>query len=135
MRLVGCRAFLVKGARGFTLLESLIAITILALILVPIYGKFSDGVVAINRSDETAYGVLYGQSYLASVGNLYHLEIGRHIVNEDNGYEVEIVISEGTILSKAKDNSRFSLFDVHVVVNHDARKIAELRSLKAKLLP
>ncbi|MEQ8286944.1 type II secretion system protein [Thalassospira sp.] len=133
--LVCFREFGVKGVRGFTLLESLIAITILALALVPIYGKFSDGVMAIYRSEEAAYGALYAQSYLASVGSLYSLENGRHIVHEDNGYEVDIHISDGASSREVNDNRRFSLFDVHVVVKLDARTVAELRGLKAKVLP
>jgi len=63
-------------ARGFTLLEVLVAFTILGIAMVGLFGAFSDGLVGGLRAREVSELILAGRSKIAEVGRSVALVSG-----------------------------------------------------------
>jgi general secretion pathway protein I len=75
-----------KPARGFTLLEVLIAFAIAALSLTALAQIFSNALGATERAGGTTQATLIAQSKLAQVGTTFPLEDSTQSGEEQNGF-------------------------------------------------
>ncbi len=64
------------GLRGFTLLEILVALSILAVALGAILQSFSSGLRSLGAAEAHALALMHARSQLATVGTLIPLEPG-----------------------------------------------------------
>jgi len=65
------------AARGFTLLEVMLAFVLLAIAMGTIVGMLSRGLNQVQRSENASEAALYGQSYLDQLGVLETLAPGQ----------------------------------------------------------
>lgn len=82
-----------RAARGFTLVETLAAFTILALVLATVHGAFSTGLGSAGRASRTAFAVDAARSLLAEVGVTQSLEPGESRVTLEDGWEGRIIVA------------------------------------------
>jgi general secretion pathway protein I len=80
--------------KGFTLLEVLIAFTILGFALTSLFGAFSTSVVGASRAEEITALTLAGHSKLAEVGRSIPLQPGEDRGELPNGSPWTLVISQ-----------------------------------------
>jgi len=73
------------GAAGFTLLEVLVAFTILALMLTVLLRIFSEGFRGMTAADVHAAAALHAQAALASVGTEIPLAVGEWTGEHEDG--------------------------------------------------
>ncbi|MFQ6017534.1 MAG: prepilin-type N-terminal cleavage/methylation domain-containing protein [Kiloniellaceae bacterium] len=71
---------------GFTLLEVLIAFTILAVALVALLQAFSSGFRGLGAAEANAIAVIHARSKIAEIGPLIPLEAGTHDGLFDDGF-------------------------------------------------
>ncbi len=84
-------------SKGFTLLEVLISVAILAVALTAIIQAFSQSFFSLNRSERYAIATLQAQSKLAEVGPIIPIEPGFHSGEFDNGFVWEVGIEEALL--------------------------------------
>ncbi|MGZ8995207.1 MAG: PulJ/GspJ family protein [Rhodospirillales bacterium] len=85
-----CRCRL--SPNGFTLLEVLVAFTILALMLTVLLRIFSDGFRGMTAADVHAAAALHAQAALASVGAEIPLAVGDWSGEHDDGFRWRVSI-------------------------------------------
>lgn len=66
-----------RGGRGFTLIEVLVAMTVLALALVPLLRIYSGGATGADTADHYVRASAVAESLLASAGSEYSLREGQ----------------------------------------------------------
>ncbi len=75
-----------RRARGFSLLEVLVALVIMALALGAILQLFASGANRVSMSDEYLRAALHARSRLNAVGALIPVEEGHHEGRFDDGF-------------------------------------------------
>ncbi len=122
-----------NGEQGFTLLETLIALTILAFSLAVIFQTLSSGIAGITRAERHGYAVLHAKSVMDRVGTTIALDEGRDVEYFDDGYQAEIVISSEEDPNRFSSQDVLNLYMVTVLVRWSAPHKGEyqLQSLKA----
>ncbi len=75
-------------ARGFTLIEVLVAFTIAALLLLPLLRSFSAGIASATRTDSYTEATLIAESTLESLGPGVALTDGGSIDRQEGQYHV-----------------------------------------------
>ncbi|MEM7169167.1 MAG: prepilin-type N-terminal cleavage/methylation domain-containing protein [Pseudomonadota bacterium] len=81
-------------SRGFTLLEVLVSVAILAVAMTAIMQSFSQGFFTLRKTEGYAIATLQAQSKLAEVGPLIPVAPGFHNGEYENGYEWQVDIQE-----------------------------------------
>ena len=74
-----------KRARGFTLLEVMLAFTILAVAMGLLLGMLSRGLGQVRQSQDETEATLYAQSLLDQVGVIDAVQAGQQVGEFDNG--------------------------------------------------
>ncbi|KLN58885.1 hypothetical protein WH96_20600 [Kiloniella spongiae] len=122
-----------NGEHGFTLLETLIALTILAFSLAVIFQTLSSGIAGITRAERHGYAVLYAKSVMDRVGTTIALTEGRDVEHFDDGYQAEIIISAEEDPNRFSSQDVLNLYMVRVLVRWSAphKGQYQLQSLKA----
>jgi general secretion pathway protein I len=80
-------------ARGFTLLEIIVAFTILAVALVSLLHAFGSGLRGLGAAQASAGAVMIARSKLEEVGLTIPLQEGESSGDTDQGYEWRVSIS------------------------------------------
>jgi general secretion pathway protein I len=75
-------------ARGFTLIEVLVAFTIAALLLLPLLRSFSTGIASATRTDGFTEATLIAESTLESIGPAVPLVDGGSSEQQEGAYRV-----------------------------------------------
>ncbi len=75
-------------ARGFTLIEVLVAFTIAALLLLPLLRSFSTGIASAARTDSYTEATLIAESTLESMGPGVPLVDGNQVDQQEGQYHV-----------------------------------------------
>ncbi len=81
-----------RACRGFSLLELLVAFTLLATLFGALLQIFSDGLHAARAGERTTRAVVIAQSRLATLGVEQPLRIGAASGALDNGYHWRITV-------------------------------------------
>lgn len=74
-----------RRARGFTLLEVMLAFTILAVAMGLLLGMLSRGLGQVRKSQDETEATLYAQSLLDQVGVVEAMQTGQKVGEFDNG--------------------------------------------------
>ncbi len=117
------------GGRGFTLLEALIAFTILAVALAALLLAFGAGVGGLARAEAYGAAALHARSKLEEVGRALPVELGIREGEFDDGYRWRVDI--GTYDGGEPDTStKAFLYTVNVSVGRDEAPLVTLRTLR-----
>ena len=116
---------------AFTLIEVLVAFTILALALGALLPAFSSGLAAQSRAEVHASTVLQAQSKLAEVGSVIELAPGTTagIFEDGTTWQVEIVPYSDAGLKEALPD-RLAAYRVMVTVAQDDHPVTMLTTLR-----
>ncbi len=104
-----------KAARGFSLLEVLVALVIMALALSAIMQLFASGANRVALSDEYLRAAMHARSQLAAVGSLVPVEEGHHEGRFEDGFDwaMDLIPMEPPAGMLRR---RLRAYQVHVVV-------------------
>lgn len=120
-----------RGAEGFTLLEVLIAFTILAVALTALVQAFSQGLRASTVAEDRATAVLLARSKLAEVGRSIPLEEGKRGGDYENGLGWQVTIgSPQEAELHLGDESHLRIYEVTVLIHRGEHSLFEVRSLR-----
>jgi general secretion pathway protein I len=127
-----------RGDAGFTLMEVLVAITILGMSLVLIFATFSQGLTALNVDRAYSKGVILAKSKMDEVDLLEELAEGREEGLSGGGYRWLREITENQESLEEPDERLTRLLRVRVVVSWSdgprQRRVA-LETLRLKVRP
>ena len=116
---------------GFTILEVLIAFTILGVAFVVLLQSFGTSFLALDRATEREPALMYAKSKLEEVGTLLPLEEGSYSgrFDESTTWVVHMrpISNEGDPLGPAQ---QVRLFEVGVEVASRRQKVVHLRTIK-----
>ncbi len=82
-----------RACRGFSLLEVLVAFTILAMLLGPLFQVFSGGLRAARSGDQYTRATVIAQSRLAALGVEQPLREGVSSGTDDDPYHWRVTVS------------------------------------------
>lgn len=117
--------------RGFTLLEVLVAFTILALMMTVLLRIFSEGFRKMSAADTYAVAALHAQSTLAGVGAEIPLGIGEWSGDFADGFRWSIRIEPYAETGLLTQPPTFAAYLIAVVVdNGHGKGRVELASLR-----
>lgn len=126
-----------KKQRGFSLLEMLIAFSILAVSLGILLKIFSSGITTAQVADDYTNAVQIASNLIAKTGVEKPLKIGEELGEENNLYHWRVRVSQKTFVSSELDlrDLPVQLFDVNVLIwwGDDARtdnRVLELNTVK-----
>ncbi len=120
-----------RSASGFTLLEILVAFTILAVVLTALIQAFSQGIRASTMAEERALAVLVARSKLAGVGSSIPLQESEQSGGLENGLGWRLIISspqDGEFGLGEGTNLR--AYEITLLIHHGERSIFEVRSFR-----
>ena len=83
-----------RACRGFSLLEVLVAFTILAMLLAALFQVFSAGLNAARAGDRFTRAAVIAQSRLAAVGMVESLQEGVSSGSTDDAYHWRVTVGE-----------------------------------------
>lgn len=123
-----------KGAaRGFTLLEVLIAFTILSLSLAVVMQAFSTGFASLERAKDQTVAMLQARSKLAELGQTVPLEPGEQGGELDDGATWRMVVEPAAVDEEREAFEGFgvlALYRVEVTVTKEKRATVTLVTLR-----
>lgn len=120
--------------RGFTLLEVLIAFTILAVSLAVVMQSFSTGFNSLEKAGDHAVATLQARSKLAELGQTISLEPGEQSGEFEDGSTWRMTVEPAAESEEAQEVEAFSvlvLFRVEVNVTKENRASVTLMTLRA----
>lgn len=118
------------GQRGFTLLEVLVAFTVLAIMMTVLLRIFSDGFRGMTAADAHTLATLHAQSALASVGGEIPLTPGDWTGVHDDGFRWRVEIEPYEELGMIVPPRAFVAYRIMVVVEGQRTGSATLSSLR-----
>lgn len=117
-----------RARRGFTLLEVLIAFTILAVAMVAVIQAFSTGLRGLSAAEETATAVMHARSKLDEVGVIIALEPGEFEGAFEDGFAWRTVIRPDPTTEELAPG--VSAYEVEVTVSRDEARRVRLQTLR-----
>ena len=127
------RAGRVRRRGGFTLLEVLIAFTILAVALVALLRAFSSGLRGLDAAEAGAAALQHARSKIEEVGTVIPLEAGEHGGEFEDGTRWSIVIrphEAGAGAGAAVETVALVPYEIEVTVSRERGGKVTLRSLR-----
>ena len=104
-----------NACRGFTLLEVLVALTLLSISLVAIFELFSADLRGIAKSDDYSHAVIMAESKMREILDNNALSERTWTESTDDGYRIDAVVS-----STADDRTEYlqiKLLEVNLTVS------------------
>jgi general secretion pathway protein I len=118
---VGCQNWpFLQFPPGFTLIEVLVAITLLAVALVAILQLFSGGLRSIRLSDEYSRGIFHARELVEQVQVSEGFSEGVLQGRFEDGYRWKAEIKRSPALPEEERKPQFELFEVKVSVVWDS---------------
>lgn len=125
------RAGRVRRRGGFTLLEVLIAFTILAVALVALLRAFSSGLRGLDAAEAGATALQHARSKIEEVGTVIPLEAGEYGGEFEDGTRWSIVIRpHETGTGAAVETMALVPYEVEVTASRERGGKVTLRSLR-----
>jgi general secretion pathway protein I len=125
-------------ARGFTLIEVLVAFAITALLMLPLLRSFSTGAVSVARTDAFTEATLVAESTLARIGPAVALTDGGNLDEDKGPYHVHADIrryASGSIAGEPTTGGPTSpVVPYEVIVTVRWREEARMRSIALQTL-
>ena len=124
-----------SNEKGFSLLEALVAITILGITLGTIMSLFSGAMRSVGASDEYSQALLLARKGMEDTMLMEDIHLGTEDGSFGNGYTWERTISPIEISEEDEyldENPPFNLYEVEIKVkwwSWKAEKVMSLRSL------
>ena len=115
--------------RGFTLLEILVAVTILAVALVALMRAFATGLMGIGLAEARVIAVAHARAKLEEVGSVIALEPGELDGEWDDGYRWRVEIDPYEI-GEASAEAALVPYTVEVTVSWDGDRNVTLTTLR-----
>ncbi len=125
------RTAAISGTGGFTLLEILVAIALLAIALTLIFQLFSGSLNTIRTSEDYLKAAWEGEVSLRRVLNDDNLQTGTFTEVTANGYRIEATISEA--LKEKTDSLPCRVMEIDLAVKWSKgtkEKVTHLRTVK-----
>ena len=121
-----------RGRRGgFTLLEVIVAFTILSVALVGLLQAFATGMHGLSAAKTSATAVMHARSKLDQVGQAIQLEDGETSGEFDDGYAWRVRIAEAQFEDQDQVAGSLAVaFEVEVRVNAPQGRAVTLRTLR-----
>jgi general secretion pathway protein I len=121
-----------REANGFTMIEILVAFTIMALMLGALLQTFAAGLRSLGVAQSHATAALQLRSKLAEIGQLIPLETGEHSGELDNGSQWRAVVEpyEPAVPSGVPGGPRLSGYEVELTVSWQGERAVSLRTLR-----
>ena len=121
----------VRRCGGFTLLEVLIAFTILAVALVALLRAFSSGLRGLDAAEAGAAALQHARSKIEEVGTVIPLETGEHSGEFEDGTRWSIAIRpHETGEGAAVETVALVPYEIEVTVSRERGGKVTLRSLR-----
>lgn len=118
-----------SGESGLTLLEVLVALTILAIAVTSLFEAQATAIKATRTTEHTAEARLIVQARLEETLAIW--DGGRHARSGDAfGYAWRVTISPETASWSHLTDSNWRLYRVHATVERDGKRLVELDTLK-----
>ena len=118
-------------ARGFTLIEILVAFTILAVAMVALVQAFSSGLRGLGSAEASAVALAHARAKLEEIGSVIPLEAGEVAGEFDDGYRWTALIRAHESGDGAElDATPVQPFEVEVTVSGERGGAVTLRSLR-----
>ena len=133
MRSAGADAHWCRGnrTRGFTLLEVLVAFTILAVGLVALLRAFSSGLRGLDAAETASIAVQHARSKMAEVGSVMPLEPGAEEGAFDDDFRWRVAIEPHELGDGAAAEALPLLpYEIEVTVTGSRGGAVTLRSLR-----
>ncbi|MBH67383.1 MAG: hypothetical protein CMM58_03430 [Rhodospirillaceae bacterium] len=122
-----------KAEEGFTLLESLVALSLIAMLLLTLFQIAGDGLAKSKKAEQAALAASAGRSLLSKVGIEIPILPGRTtgIINSLGHWELEI--AERPKLEKMRSNVEPPLtsFNIRIKITMD-NKVYDFSSVRSK---
>ena len=120
-----------ERAGGFTLLEVIIAFTILALALGTLLQAFTTGLRSLNAAEAYALAVMHAKSKLEEVGRVVPVAAGAESGDFEDGFRWEVAISPYEAPEGANwDQLDMAPYNVTVTVGWDETREVTLNTLR-----
>jgi general secretion pathway protein I len=122
-----------RARRGFTLIEVLVAFTILAVAMVAVIQAFSTGLRGLSAAEATATAVMHARAKLDEVGVIIALEPGEHEGAFDDGFAWHAVVRPHEVAEELATG--VSTYEVEVTVSWDEGRRVRLQTLRLGQAP
>ena len=121
----------IKSARGFTLIEIMVALTIMGFAVVSLVQLFSSNLRMIGTSQDYMTALTRAESVMREIMESDKLEEKSSKESTDQGYQVEITVSE--TLKERTDNLPIKLLQIELVFSWEKalrKKSITLKTMK-----
>jgi len=121
-----------REPNGFTLIEVLVAFTIMALMLGALLQTFAAGLRSQQVAESYATAALQARSKAAEIGQIIPLETGEHSGELDNGFQWRTVVEpyEPAVPAGVPGGPRLSGYEVEVTVSWRGERAVSLHTLR-----
>jgi len=121
-----------REPNGFTLIEVLVAFTIMALMLGALLQTFATGLRSQQVAESYVTAALQARSKAAEIGQVIPIETGEHSGELDNGFQWRAVVEpyEPATPEGVPGGPRLSGYEVEVTVSWKGARAVSLRTLR-----
>jgi general secretion pathway protein I len=125
-----------NDSKGFTLVEVLVAFTILALTLVVLLQLFGGGLRAVSASERHLMATMLARSVLAGLGAETPILAGEETDDIGDGYRWTMRIAQSLAIASIKDGSQLHVpYEVQVEISWNGRPVTTLTTLRLVTQP
>lgn len=120
-----------QTSSGFTLIEALVALTILAVSVAAIYQSYSGGLVSSDRSADVVMATLEARSKMAEIGITIPLETGTRRGRTKRGAKWILKIDDDPVPMQARSSSLgLKLYRITVSIESRAGRELEFSTFR-----
>ena len=125
-----------NDSKGFTLVEVLVAFTILALTLVVLLQLFGGGLRAVSASERHLMATMLARSVLAGIGTETPILAGEATDDIGDGYRWTMRIAQSRTIASIKEGNQLHVpYEVQVEISWNDRPVTTLTTLRLVTQP